>query len=201
MKEDLIFSNLTELKTPVGIITVECLGERIHFDVVSGIFSSSYGIYAADNKTLVDRIFTDANYQICIAISDLKVGMNYTLKFHGGTLHYNAGDEHTISLTGTFGEYSLGLGAYDPNDDEKVEQAYAYSKEKGYLERKFIMEPPQYDTDNFVQYSLKVLESMSGYYFKLLDRSFEYIYFPVAWIFVHTFDADTYESAIDFWIS
>lgn len=105
MKEDLIFSNLTELKTPVGIITIECLGERIHFDVVSGIFPSSYEIYAADNKTIMYHIFADANYQICIATSDLKIGMNCTIKLHGGTFHYNAGDEHTISLTGTFGEY------------------------------------------------------------------------------------------------
>lgn len=73
-----------------------------------------------------------------------------------------------------------------------MEQAYAYSNEKGYLERKFIMEPPKYDTNNFLQYSLEVLESMSGYSFKLIDRSLEYIFFPVAWIFIDKFDADTY---------
>lgn len=105
MKEDLIFSNLAELKTPVGTIAVECLGERIHFDVVPGIFSSSYEIYSDDNKTIIEHIFADANYQIRIPTNDLKIGENYTIKFNGGTFHYNGGDEHTISLTGTFGEY------------------------------------------------------------------------------------------------
>ena len=82
-----------------------------------------------------------------------------------------------------------------------MEQAYAYSKEKGFLEQKFTMEPSKYDISEFIQYSLGVLDEMSGYSFTLIDRSLEYIFFPVAWICVNTYDADTCEDAIDFWIS
>lgn len=147
------------------------------------------------------HIFADANYQIYIATRDLKIEMSYTLKFYGCKFHYKAGDDHTISLTETFGEYSLGLGVYDPNDDEKMNQAYGYSKEKGYLERKFITEPRKYDTNKFIQYSLEVLENMSGHSYKLINISFEYIYFPVACIFIDSFDFDIYEDAMDFWVS
>jgi hypothetical protein len=201
VNDDLILTNITELKTPIGIITVKCLGKYIPFDVVPGIFSSDYEIYSEDNKTILTHIFADANYQIRIATSNLIIEAEYIIKFDGGTFHYNSGDEHTISLTGTFGGYSLGLGAYDPNDDEKVEQAYAYSKEKGLLGKKFIMEPSKYDTRGFVQYYLDVLDEMAGYSFTLIDRSCEYIFFPVAWICVNTSDDDTFEAAIDFWIS
>lgn len=167
MNEDLIFSNVTDLKTPIGIITVKCLGKYIPFDVVSGIFSSDYEIYDEDNKTILTHIFADANYQIRIATSNLKIEENYIIKFDGGTFHYNSGDEHTTSLTGTFRGYSLGLGAYDPNDNKKMEQAYVYSKEKRFLKQKFIMEPSKYDTSEFVQYSLDVLDEMSGLFFHI----------------------------------
>ncbi|WP_146552576.1 hypothetical protein [Rummeliibacillus sp. SL167] len=201
VKDDRILKNLTELNTPIGTITVKCSKENIPFDAVPDSYFTDYEIFDEDNETILAHIFADANYQIRIATSNLKIAEKYIIKFNGGIFDYNAGDEHTISLTGTFGGYSIGLSAYDPNDDEKMEQAYAYSKEKRYLEQNMIVEPTKYDISKFAQYTLDVLEDMSGYSFTLIDRSCEYIFFSVAWIRLDTFDADTYEAAVDFWIS
>lgn len=52
---NIVFANLTELKTPVGIITIDGLNEHIPFDLVQGTFSSDYEIYAEATKNILLR--------------------------------------------------------------------------------------------------------------------------------------------------
>jgi len=202
MDEKTIMTSVLELNTPVGFITVECFGKKVPFDIVNGAFSSEYNIYNESNANIVAHITAEANYQIRICRSTLKKGAQYTVRFHNGQFQYNGGDEHTISLTGTFGEYALGIGAYDPNDDEKMRQSLNYSDKKGYLAKGIIFDAKSYDTSDFTDYHLDVLDDMSGFTFATIDNgTCNYIYFPTAWIRTGKYDVATYESAVDFWIS
>lgn len=201
MQEDYIYQNIYELNTPIGKISVTNIDIQIPFHIRQNKFNPEYTFYDINNKTVLHHLSTCTNYQLCIPVSNLKIGALYSIHFYGGSLHYNAGDEHIISLTNNFNNYAIGIGAYDPNDDLKCSQSYSYSKKNGFLQRNIIQEPSVYDEKCFYQYTLDVLDDFSGFSFKLLDHSIDHIFFNVAWIKMQSYDYDEYESAVDFWIS
>lgn len=196
-----IFKDIDKLITPIGSIIVTCEGSPITFSVERNSFYVPYEIYSDNHHTVTDILQTEANYDIVISTAALEIGKTYEIRFDGGTLNTNCGDEHTLSLTGTFNGYSIGLGAYNPNDNEELEQAYQYSEKNGCLKKHVIQMPPQFDESRFINYALKILDDMTGYSFKLIDKSAEYIYFKAACIRNGYLDALYYEDALDFWIS
>ncbi len=196
---DFIFNDIDKLITPIGSITVTHEGAPITFSVKKNSFNIPYEIYGDDRHTVTDTLQTETNYNIVIPTVALEIGKIYEIRFDGEALEIGGGDEHTLSLTATFGGYSIGIGAYDPNDNEKLDQAYQHTQEKGY--KHGIHMPSEFDQSKFINYALDVLDDMTGYSFKLIDRSAEYIYFTAAWICNGYLDVLYYENALDFWIS
>lgn len=196
-----IFYSMSKFETPVGNIKVLNNNKLVPFFIKPSSYKTPYEIYSGDNKSVVRVIEATNNYVLLIPTKNLTVGNEYTVFLEGKRLSYNAGDEHTLSLTGTFNNVSIGIGAYNPNEDIEDRQAYDYSKKKGYLNQGVLMLPAQFNESEFEQYKLECLDDMSGYLFKLIDKSSEYVYFNIAWIENIDFDSDDGESAIDFWIS
>lgn len=103
--------------------------------------------------------------------------MIYYITFSNGTFSFGGSDEHTESIVTTIENWSVGVGSYNPNDD---------------LE----------DEKSFVRYTaLSANESSGGFKFKLLDYSYPKIVFKAAWIKNDIYSKDTYEDALDFWLT
>ncbi|MBR6633887.1 MAG: hypothetical protein IKL05_06280 [Clostridia bacterium] len=128
----------------------------------------------------------------------MKIGCYYRVGFSKGTFSFGGSDEHTESIVLTAENWSIGIGSYNPNDDEELEQAILYmGKDKGDIEY-----PPIFDETNFVRYTVSsASESKEGFEFKLLDYSYPEIVFKVAWIKNEIYDKSTYEDALDFWLT
>lgn len=95
--------------------------------------------------------------------------------------------------------YSIAIGSYDPNDAEKMEQAYKYSKKQGFPAHNMIVPPSQYDESQFVEYDVEMLKDYSGFSFRLLENSIQEIKFPVAWIKNKYENLLDYEAAVELW--
>lgn len=202
LKEKMISGFIDELRTPCGKITIEDRsGKKLKFTLGFNPFNNNYDIHDDENSNIVDSINTKTNYKIVIPVDKLQTEEQYNLRFDGGKLEYGSGDEHTTSLVGTFDGYSVGIGAYDPNDELKEEQIWNYSKRKGYLAERTLITPPEYDERNFINYTVDSLEDMTGFTFKIYDYGFEEVCFNVAWIENSEYESGLYESALDFWIS
>lgn len=195
------FNSMTEFITPVGSIKVLNNNKAVPFYIKPSSYRYPYNIYSQDNKTVINTIEATNNYVLLIPTENLIIGKDYSVLLEGKRLAYNAGDENTISLTGTFNNVSIGIGAYNPNEETEDSQAYVYSKEHDYLEQGIMIPPAHFDESEFKQYKLDCLDNMSGYSFRLIDKSFEYVYFNIAWVENIDFDSDDGESAVDYWIS
>lgn len=190
------------LGTPIGNIYVcDKNNELIDIDIKVNSFSPSYEVFNCENISTILNI--ESNYIVEILTKNLIKGEYYQIKYDGGALKLNAGDEHTVSITGTYKGYSLGISAFDPNDEEIIEQSIAYSKEIGVYNQNIIEMPPDFDESKFIEYTVDLLDDKTGFRFKLLDETVEVIKFKVAWIKNSDkyIDIVEYEDAIDFWIS
>ena len=198
--ENGIFQDIVALSTPAGNISIRSGEQKIPFSVKKHTFNVPYAVCGADNKVLA-TLSTETNYDLVIATEQLETAVEYQLVFDGGTLKKNGGDEHTISLTGTFGGHAIGIGAYNPNEEEELAQAFAYSQKQGYLEQGVVRMPPVFDESKFRKYVVAASDGMDGYRFRLLERTENQISFSVAWIVNPGIDPAECETAIDFWIS
>ena len=63
-------------------------------------------------------ITTDTNYALDIDTNLLEINKQYNIVFSEGGLHFRGSDEHTESIVTTIENWSIGIGAYNPNDDE-----------------------------------------------------------------------------------
>ncbi len=165
-----IYDKIEVLSTPCGNIAVtDERGHTIKFSVRKNPYSPDCG-----------GLNTDTNYELCISTSDLKFGRTYKIRVNAAELSYGTSDEHTECVSGTLNDYSIAIGAYDPNDDEKLFQAEEYTKRKGY--EGMIVDPPEFNKSCFKKYDVQMLDDHSGFSFQLIDRSSELIVFLAAWI-------------------
>ena len=185
--EKYIYTDITELVCQIGKFSVNYENTKIPFSVRK----NSYNVPYYD-------ITTETNYALDIDTNLLEINKQYDIVFSEGGLHFRGSDEHTESIVTTIENWSIGIGAYNPNDDEEIEQAILYTgKDKGYIQY-----PPVFDETRFVRYTVSsASESSGGFEFKLLDYSYPEIVFNVAWIKNNTYDKDTYEDALDFWLT
>ena len=129
----------------------------------------------------------------------LKLRKEYRIVLEGIVLEYGGSDERTVCISGNANGYCIALGSYLPNDDERMEQAYEYSKKMGYLEHRVIQEPPEFDETKFIQYDADLLDDYSGFRFHLLDFSRKEILFPIAWIKSEPGYEEDFQGAVEFW--
>lgn len=171
-----VYENIDCLNTPCGDITITDENEnKFMFSVEENPYRPDYYLfYGTENEKTIN---TDTNYMIYIDVDDLQVGHYYKIHLSDCKLHYGDSDEHTVAVSGIYDGYSIAIGAYDPNDDEKMHQAYArlHKEKKSHHNIK-------YDKSRFVRYEIDMLGDYSGFVFRLLDKSEKNIKFPVAWI-------------------
>lgn len=200
MEENIIFKDIDKLCTPVGeYAVVSESGEHIIFSVRKYYFDFPYEV-GDDPEHVIGSIQTDTNYCIEISVDKLQVGTKYKVFFSKGRWEFNDSDEHTICYSAVIDDWVVGIGAYDPNDEEKEDQRWAYSKEMGYLEQHLIQAPPNYDESKFREYSVEVLDELNGFEFVLYDKSRDKVRFEVAWIKVEEYPTIEYEGAIGLWL-
>lgn len=197
--DETIFNNIKKLSTPVGFFSVYSGNENISFSVINNEFNIPYEVYN-DNENLIGSISTNTNYEIKIETSKLKIGEEYRIQFSNGKFKYCDSDEHTSCYDAVIDGWVVGIGAYDPNDEEKFEQAFCYSKIKGYLEENYIRTLDKYDETSFTKYTTEVCDDLNGFTFRIFDYSREFIFFSVAWVKVEEFQMIDYEEAIGLWL-
>ena len=161
-----IYENIVSLPCPVGNFTVKQGDKKIPFSIRKNDYDVPYG-----------DIITETNYALDIDASLLDPGVQYDVVFSEGGLHFFGSDEHTLSITNTIDKWSVGIGAYDMNDDCFCQEA----SHRGY--------------------EVWCSEGNFGFSFVLLDRTVEKITFLVAWIENKERTSLYYESALDFWLT
>lgn len=177
--EKYIFENITELKNPVGYFFVTDGNVNIPFSIRKNTFNVPYQIYD-DNHQVIDEINIETNYELVIDVNKIKLGYYY-IRFSNGTFSFGGSDEETESIVTTIENWSVGIGAYNPNDKE-LGQAI--------------------DETRFVRYTVSSASELEeAFEFKLLDYSYPEIVFTVAWIENDNYDKDTYEDALVFWLT
>lgn len=195
-----IYKNIKKLQMPVGYFkVVSIFNESIPFSIVKNPYDYPYPIYD-DSDQLIEEISIDTNYKLIIETENLSVGSMYQVFFSGGNLNYSISDEHTEAITTLINGWTVGIGMYNPNDEEELKQAIRYSKEKGFYQQHAIIHPPQYDESKFSQYVIKNYDQ-SGYWFKLLDKSVSTISFFVAWMENKNLPDLECDSAIGYWLT
>lgn len=189
-----VYRCITSLETPCGeVLVVDQEERRCRFSVRKNPYCPDYYLaYGAG-----ERINTENNYLLCVDADDLQAGRMYRVYLAGAPLRFGDSDEHTEAVSGTWNGYSIAIGAYDPNDEEKMRQAVEYSLRAGITGR--IVPPLRYDESRFVKYDVELLADCSGFRFRLLDRSVREVKFPVAWIENGNGEQGEYEAAVEFW--
>lgn len=197
-----IYKGIDALQTPVGCFTVSNGNERIRFSVARNSYDMPYGVYDYATQTVTGKIHTDTNYHILIDTSILNIGTTYTVAFSSGIWEYCDSDEHTACYCTIIGNWAVGMGAYDLNDEEKLDQALKSSEKTGLLKKNRIIEyPDQFDESLFTSHTIEFSPDLRGFKFKLLDKSLAEISFEVAWIQIKDdYASDFYISALGFWL-
>lgn len=186
------------LKTPCGDVFVTDENNAfIPFSIQKNSFDCPYEFESMSG--MLETIMTDTNYSLVIDGTLLKHGIHYRIFLSGAILDYGDSDEGTECVSGCSNGYCIAIGAYSPNDNEKMDQAYAYSKKMGFLEHRFIQAPPKYDESKFIKYDIEMLEDNSGFSFHLIDDDCSEIVFKIAWIRSKPGDELHYEGAVQFW--
>lgn len=189
---------MDSLKTPCGTVFItDEDGTRISFSLRKNIFDCDYAFESATGT--VKTVNTETNYCIVVSASLLQLKKEYKIVLEGITLEFGSSDEQTVCVSGKGNGYCIALGTYLPNDDERMNQAYAYSKQIGLLSNRVIQDPPKFDESKFVQYDADVLDDYSGFRFHLIDQTREEIVFPIAWMKSEPDDELHYQSAVEFW--
>lgn len=150
---------------------------------------------------MIGTIEANTNYEIVIDTATLEIGKKYIIHFSGGYWSCCASDQNTVCYCTTKDNWVVGIGAYDPNDEEKHRQAYLYSPKKGLLKNKMIGYPGHFDESNFKEYLIERLPKGNGFRFILFKDHREKIYFPVAWVKADKNHIEDYKAAIGFWLT
>lgn len=193
------FQNTQELGTPVGSFSVFCGEKRMPFSVTMSKSSIPVEVIDSDG-VFVGLISPDSICEVLIDAQDLEGGKEYVIMFSSGKWDYCDSDEHTTCYCTHIGDWIVGIGAYDPNDEEKEDQARRYSGEQGYLQRGALQDPPFFDEKSFKKYTVEALSDLQGYKFKVYDKDFDYVRFDVAWVRVKDFPVDAYTEALGIWL-
>lgn len=172
---------IDSLATPCGrICIVDAAGNKVPFSLLENPYRPA--CHYADADGVERELQTDTNYLIAVDPALLRRGETYRITLPGKILAWGDSDERTVCVSGMANGYSIALGAYDPNEEEKMRQAEQYSQEIGAWERHVIIEPPTWEERNFVRYDVAMLEDESGFRFHRIDDDSREITFPVAWI-------------------
>lgn len=189
---------IKELITPNGKVTViNENGKRIPFMLRKNLFDCSYDYEDATGKIVA--LNTDTNFDLVIKTSDLTKGEIYRIALQGTKLEFGDSDERTECVSGCSNGYCVALGAYLPNDEEKVEQYEAHLEKINSADEASIQEPFEYNTKDFTEYDVEMLADCSGFVFYLIDDTIPEIKFKVAWIKSDGSNDLEYESAVQFW--
>lgn len=199
MENKYICSNIDTLITPVGEFTITRLSDekKIAFSVLKNVFHYPYDVLGKSNA-LIGTIDVDTDYEIEIPAQNLEIGEEYMISFSNGKWEYLDSDEHTDCYSTFLNGWVIGIGAYDPNDEEKQNQSWEYSKQKGYLDKNIIHEPSQFNETKFVSHVLNVLDTRNGYRFRMLEKYT--VSFLVSWIKVTQFEKYEYDNALSLWL-
>ena len=174
---------------------VDGQGRKCRFSVEKNPYQADYRLFCGTGRERV--LHTETNFLLRVPASELRLGEPCRVRLTGTRLGFGGSDEHTEAVSGSANGYSIALGAYDPNDDEKQRQAYVYSQQQGLLARRVILPPPQYDKSRFVRYEVDMLKDCSGFCFRLLEET--EVCFPVAWVACEPEYREEYEAAVEFW--
>ncbi len=189
---------ITKLETPCGVITVsDSSGNLIPFSLKPSTYNVPYEVYVDNNPTIV--LTPEQNLHICISPSDIEKNKEYFIILEGTPLHFGGSDERSVCVTGSSNGYSIGLGAYIHNEEERDHQAYLFSKKMGYYEKGFIQDPPHFDESTFEWFDTEMLEDKQGFVFHRIDDTPKDIIFTTAWLSNELASADECEGAVDFW--
>ena len=195
-----VYSDVDVLHTPCGDIVIEdSNGRRIPFSVKKNPIYEAYRFTENDYEFCIP---TRTDYEIFAPSDRFRLHEKYKIFFTGGRLRSGPGDDHLTSLIGTYGDYAIGLGSYDPNSNEKLGQTCDYCKEMGYSEQHIVVHPPEYDESEFKEFTTDYLDDYTGFSFQLFDYSFDKVFFYAAWVENTLFDNKAvYEEAVDFWVT
>ena len=203
MEENWIFEDIYELTTPVGVFSVTDGRKNVMFSVKKSSYGMPYDVVDEDNN-IIGNISTDTSYVIIISTDELEIGKEYRISFSAGNWYYCDSDERTTCYYTVIGEWMVGIGACDPMDDNKLEQAIKYTIKNTHQDpnkARCIHEPDKYDESDFKYYTVYPLYENNGYMFKLFDREAESVCFDVCWIKIDEYDEEEYESAVGFWLT
>lgn len=199
----LVYENITRLETPVGFFCVSDENGLIPFSAEQ----NNYRPYEVtdEDENVIGCIDTDTRFALSLDVSKLQTGKEYVVRFIPNAdcrWDYCFSDEDTTCYSTLIGKWAVGIGAYDINTQEKMEQERQYSIEQGSVEGDivYLLRLPVYDETDFVGYIADVLDSFDGYRFKVIDSHFKKIYFDVAWIKVDEYPAIEYDKALGSWL-
>ena len=197
MKKSGKYNDINSFITPVGEFVVQSeTGEFIDFSVKR---------YADEREVDIGEdmytIHTDNHYILKINIDNLQIGTKYKIYFSEGKWEYCDGDEHTVCYSTVIDDWVVGIGAFDPTDEEKIDQAWAYSKENGWLDKHMMLYPPHFDESKFKAYSVSGLEELNGFEFVVYDKSRDTVVFGVAWVKKEDYPLAAYNYALGLWLS
>ena len=158
MEQGYLYEDIEELKTPVGSFTIKSLRGKIKFSVKKNILNLACRV-TDENDNEIGKIQTDTNYSILIKTDQLSVGVDYEIVFSCGKWEYCDSDEHTTCYDTIIKDWVVGIGAYDPNDQEKEDQIWKQAKEKRLLDKGYVQELEKYDESRLQDIRLRYLKS------------------------------------------
>lgn len=138
-----IFKDIKALKTPVGEFAVYSGNRKINFSVIKNDFDIPYQIY--ENQNVTGEINISDTYHIIIDTSFLEIGSLYSIVFSSGKWEFCTSDENAYCYCTVIDNWCVGIGIYDQNEDERLNQALYYSEINGFHENNIIRHPEKYD--------------------------------------------------------
>lgn len=166
-----------EYKTPCGEIVIKNgKNEKIPFSLVDNECNEKYS-----------EISALANYVIKINTKDLKLNEKYYITIDGCKLQFFDCDAMAEALTGSCAGYSIGLGDFDLNEEEKYKQWDCWNG--------------SYDNPKFEHFFVERTQNDDGFEFYLIDKNFEFVTFFVAWIQNEKDKEEFFEDACSYWVN
>ncbi len=191
--DEYIFKDIKRLETPVGYFSITDGKKEMPFSVKENAYSVN--IYG-ENDEVLREVIADTCYAVEIKTSDYEIGKIYKYSFSEQLVEVDW-DDAQYSRYDTIKNYVVGIGMFNPNEWDELDQCYEYSNKMGIKNE--ILEPPSYNEKIFKKYSMRYSDDKKGFYFKLLDRSSDKIYFEASWIKIGEFSKDDCETAIIMW--
>lgn len=169
-----LYQNIKRFSTPCGDITITDNNTPLNFSVCrSPLDRESWAFYGSDNAY---KFKVNDDYELHISTGNLTTNRVYKISLCGNIkMNYGDSDEYTEAVAGTENGFSISIGAYDPNANEKLSQHYKAHQSNA--------EFTGYDKSLFTEYEITRLSDCSGYSFALLDNfTIKEIVFKSAWI-------------------